>query len=371
MIFLLRANHANAFELQNYVGLKGKFDLQVITSHHPLTALPLPSHALWSPTDLPAFPYRRQIMNRLFGGEQWLLGLSPLIQKRYNDLNHDITLHTAETYTPYTHQAVQLRKQGRITKLVCTCWETIPHANEKFARLRVWKREAYHYVDIFHVPTVRAKEALVAEGVDPVKIIVIPYGVDLNRFESKDLQGQALKACLRRQGKRCVVLIVARLEKEKGMDTITQVAAQLPQYDFLVVGQGTYNPRGSNIKIRSVPYSDIHKVYQSADLFFLPSHSSATWEEQYGMALVEAMATGLPILAVGSGAIPEVLGNAGLTCEVEDVDKMVKTIRSLLTSPAKYQKYSSLSLAQAVARYDSRKITPKLAKLYDWDKIVS
>ena len=371
MIFLLRANHANAFELQNYVGLKGKFDLQVITSHHPLTALPLPSHALWSPTDLPAFPYRRQIMNRLFGGEQWLLGLKKhTLSKRHNELIHDV-IHTSETYTPYTHQAVQLRKQGRITKLVCTCWETIPHANEKFARLRAWKSEAYHYVDIFHVPTVRAKEALVAEGVDPVKIIVIPYGVDLNRFKPQSLRGDSLKACLRRQGTRKTVLTVARLAKEKGMDTITQVAAQLPQYDFLVVGRGTYNPRGSNIKIRSVPYSDIHKVYQSADLFFLPSHSSATWEEQYGMALVEAMATGLPILAVGSGAIPEVLGNAGLTYEVEDVDKMVKTIRSLLTSPAKYQKYSSLSLAQAVARYDSRKITPKLAKLYDWDKIVS
>src|SRR6185369_12188344 len=91
-------------------------------------------------------------------------------------------IHTAETYYPYTHQAVELRRQGVISRLICTCWETMPHANEKFSRLRQWKQEAYAHIDWVRGPTERGKEAVVAEGVDRKRIKVIPYGVDLARF---------------------------------------------------------------------------------------------------------------------------------------------------------------------------------------------
>jgi hypothetical protein len=71
----------------------------------------------------------------VIGGEQWLIGLDDLIHP--GDM-----IHTAETYTPYTHQAVEMRKNGKISKLICTCWETIPHNNEKFATFRKWKLDA-------------------------------------------------------------------------------------------------------------------------------------------------------------------------------------------------------------------------------------
>ncbi len=356
-IFLLRANHANQFELQNYEGIAKELDIHVITSHHPLTPISLPSTALWSPTDLPNFPLRRQLFNRLLGGQQWLLGLEKTITHHYHNSNHDSIVHTAESYTPYTHQAVELRKRGVIAKLVCTCWETIPHNNEKFARLRRWKREAYQYVDLFHTPTRRAKQALLAEGVDSSKILVIPYGVDLARFHPTSLQGQALKA-------RPTILTVARLEKEKGMEDLEAVASRLPEYDFLVVGQGTYNFQGSNIRVLSSPYSQIHQLYRQADLFYLPSRTTATWEEQYGLALVEAMACGLPIVTSNSGAIPEVVGNAGITHPVCDVDKMVKSIKELLSSPDLHQQYSRRSLQRARKLYDARQISRKLKALY-------
>jgi glycosyltransferase involved in cell wall biosynthesis len=355
MIYLLRANHANEFELQNYAPIATELQISVITSQHPLTPVPMSTTKLWSPTDLPDLLMRRQLLNRLIGGEQWLIGLGNVISKRYNDLNHCI-MHTAETYTPYTHQAVELRKRNEITKLICTCWETIPHANEKFARLRNWKKEAYKYIDLFHTPTERAKQALVAEGVDPQKVIVIPYGIDLSRF-CPCLSGVSRKI-------RPLVLTVSRLEKEKGIEDVIAVAQELPEYDFLIVGRGTYNPRGSNIKTTSISYSEIHKLYQKANLFFLPSITMPTWEEQYGMALVEAMACGLPIVTTNSGAIPEVVGDAGVLIEEGNVDKMVKTIRNLLTSPDLITKYSKLSHVRATKFYDSKKIAEKLKNLY-------
>lgn len=358
MIYLLRANHTNQFELQNYAPITNKLKIEVITSHHPLTDISIPSTKLWSPTDFFYFPFRRQILNRLIGGEQWLIGLDSLVSKRSNDSNYRTIIHTAETYTPYTHQAVELRKRGEISKLICTCWETIPHNNEKFARLRKWKSEAYRYVDIFHTPTNLAKKALITEGVEPNKILVIPYGVDLSRFCPSTIQGGKLK------GKRPLVLTVARLAIEKGIEDIEVVASQLPQYDFLVVGKGTYNPRGSNIQVSSVPYSQIHKIYQKSDLFFLPSRTTSTWEEQFGMVLIEAMACGLPIITTDSGAISEVVDNSAIIIPEQKASLMSEAIIALLSNATKRSKYSSLSLSRAKKLYDSRKIAAKLAKLY-------
>ncbi len=175
MIFLIRASHANSFELQNYAPIASSLNIKVITSGRPLTDLPMEGIPLWSPTDLPNFAFRRQILNRLVGGEQRIIGLEKYLSQCSHVLEHEsrpesLILHTAETYTPYTHQAVQLRRANKIKKLVCTCWETIPHNNEKFSRLRQWKKEAYQYVDIFHTPTERAKVALIKEGVNPKKI---------------------------------------------------------------------------------------------------------------------------------------------------------------------------------------------------------
>lgn len=348
MITLLRASHANEFELQNYAPLAKEHDIRVITSRHPLTKIDLPTTALWSPTDLPAFPYRRQILNRLIGGEQWLWGLEKTIKQRS-------IVHTAETYTPYTHQAVELKKRGLISKLICTCWETIPHNNEKFRRLRNWKQASYRHVDLFHTPTKLAKEALLAEGVDNRKIKVIPYGVDLNLFTIRDRKRDALRP---------LVLTVARLEKEKGMPELESLARACPQADFLVVGQGRYPFSSPNITTKSVPYQDIHCIYQTADIFLFPSRSTPTWEEQYGMALIEAMACGLPLVASDSGAIPEVVGRAGLIFPAGDPHAAIQALSSLLTSPSRRRRYRALSLARARAHYNRQLTAAKLSLLY-------
>ena len=333
MIHILRANHANMYELQNYRGLK----VNIITSLHPLTPLNIKHTKLFSFTDILTFPYHRQLFNRLFGGEQWLFGLKNVIQQG------DI-VHTAETYTPYTHQVVQLRKSGYINKLICTCWETIPHANEKFARMRKWKQEAYKYVDIFHVPTVRAKNALMIEGVDPRKINVIPYGVDLSIFHPK-LPGVSRKVS------KPLVLTVARKVEDKGYNLYHQIASKLAdiaEYKW----------------IDKVEYSKIPDIYRDADVFFLPSQSSSTWEEQYGMSLVEAMASGLPVVTTHSGAIPEIVGDAGHLLPEHDVDKMVKTLTQIIQNVDQKSQLSKKSILRAQKYYDSKQVSRQLLNLY-------
>lgn len=332
--YIIRASHANQYELQNYEPLIKNYDIKLITSKHPLTTTTIPAIKLWSPTDIPNFPYRRQILNRLIGGEQWLLGLDQLVKT-------DDILHTAETYTPYTHQAVQLRKNNMIKKLICTCWETIPHNNEKFSRLRRWKQDAYKYVDIFHTPTNLAKNALIKEGVDPYKIRVINYGADLAKFKPQQKRVIPPKP---------VVLTVARKVSEKGLEIWKKLSDEL-------TSQATFR------WIDSLPYEKVVKEYQNGDIFLLPSLATTTWEEQYGMALIEAMATGLPIITTNTGAIPEVVGNSVIVCD-PSYDSIRDTLIELISSPNIIKKYQKLSLDRAKSLYDHRIISKQLSELY-------
>lgn len=333
-IYIVRASHANEYELQNYAPIAPDMDIKIITSNNPLTKLSLPTIPLWSPTDLPRFPLRRQLLNRLIGGEQWLAGLDKIVKRV------DI-LHTAETYTPYTHQAVELRRQGRIKKLICTCWETIPGSNEKIGILKKWKSEAYQYVDLFHTPTERGKQALIKEGVKISKIKVIPYGVDLSRFKSSK----------RPASQKPVILTVARPIKEKGIDIYHQLKKEL----------------GNHAHFRWVTgldYSQMPTIYQEADIFLLPSQVTKTWEEQYGMVLVEAMAAGLPIVTTKSGAIPEVVGDAALTANPTDTMQITAHLKRLISDPKLRERYAGLSQSYAKEHYDHTLVAKQLATLY-------
>jgi glycosyltransferase involved in cell wall biosynthesis len=90
---------------------------------------------------------------------------------------------------------------------------------------------------------------------------------------------------------------------------------------LLVVGTGPERERllgyaaelglADRVEIRSVPYEEMPAVFASASCVVLASLPIPLWEEQFGMVLAEAMATGVPILASASGAIPEVLEGSG------------------------------------------------------------
>ena len=60
-----------------------------------------------------------------------------------------------------------------------------------------------------------------------------------------------------------------------------------------------------------VGYGGMPEVYARASCLVLASHGTATWEEQFGMVLAEAMAAHVPVVASASGAIPEVVGESG------------------------------------------------------------
>lgn len=354
-ISLIRGAFLNPFELQNYYPLKDKFDIQAISSQHPIDdKVDLPLTKLWSPTDIPDFPYKYPILNRLFTDAQYLYSLERQLQ------GTDI-VHVAETYYHYTIQAIKAKQKGIVKKLVSTCWDTIPHNNEGIRGRREFKDLARKSIDHFLAVTNLAKSALMKEGVEQSRVSVIHMGINTDRFVYRDRNYQ--------NGKR--ILFIGRNSPEKGLPYLITAFQTLhskyPDLTLTLVGSGHENQSYSNlpgIEIKQLPYDQIHQEYQNSDMFCLPSVTLKHAREQFGMVLIEAMASGLPIVTTRAGAISEVCGDAVLYAHESSTDSLVTKFENLIKSSNLRKELGQKANKRALSEFDYRKVAIRIDDLY-------
>ena len=350
-ISIIRGAFLNPFELQNYYPLVKRHEITAISSKHPINSnIKLRLVQLWSLTDLPEFPYKFPIINRLAVDAHYLFGLEKIIA------GTDIA-HVAETYFYYTIQAIKAKQKGLVKKIVSTCWEIIPHNNESIRGRKEFKQLSYQWIEHFICPTELAKFALVTEGVPEKKISVIKMGVDLNRF----------KPLPKKSGKYLRILFVGRLVEEKGvfelLDAFQSCRSSGLKVHLTMIGSGPLKQRAlkAGASVKQITYEQIHHEYQSADVFCLPSKNTPTWQEQYGIVLVEAMACGLPIITSGNGATKEVCSDAAAYAKSSnDIFKAITKIQDKNLAG----KMARKSLIRAKHEFDSRNIAKQLEKFY-------
>ncbi len=126
------------------------------------------------------------------------------------------------------------------------------------------------------------------------------------------------------------VAFVGRLVEEKGVtDLIDAVANMQRPCTLTILGEGPAREaleaqthgRGiiERITFRdSVPHADVAALWPTIDVLVLPSRTTPRWAEQFGHVLVEAMAHGVAVVGASSGAIPDVIGDAGLVVPERD-----------------------------------------------------
>lgn len=354
-VSIVRGAFLNPFELQNFYPLAEKYDFRAISSMHPISEdIEVPLTKTYALTDLPNMPFKYPILNRLSIDAHYLLGLEQLLK------SVDIA-HVAETYYHYTIQAINAKKKGIVKKVISTVWEIIPFNNEGIWGRKKFKQISREGVDHFLAVTDLARNTLLEEGVDDKKITIIPMSVDLKRFtHARHVRDGTVR-----------ILCVARLVKEKGIGELVAAFRKLREkysnLELTLVGDGplkNYFSRVQGLTIKRVPYHQIHEVYQDADLFCLPSRTTPHWQEQYGMALVEAMACGLPIVTTKTGAIGEVCGNAVVYAKPANVNDLQSKLDRLIESESSRIILREKSLARAKDKYDARKTAQKIDSLY-------
>lgn len=204
----------------------------------------------------------------------------------------------------------------------------------------LWSTRFANRADLVIAPSAALAARLRAQGVTrPIE--VLPTGVDLARFEPGDRTRARMILGL---GPGPLLLYVGRLDREKNvaflLDAFERVTAVHPTARLTLVGRGTEEEtlrrrtvaRGIAGRVRfvgGVPPSSVAPYYQAADVFVF----SSTTETQ-GLAVLEAMASGLPVVAVRAAGVEEAVldGVSGLLVP-EEREAFAGAVLELLQDP--------------------------------------
>jgi len=184
------------------------------------------------------------------------------------------------------------------------------------------------------------------------RIYVVPNGVDLERFRPGERA--AMRACLDISQSELVILFVGQVNEAKGLLHLLKAFRSLaPDWSARLVVAGSSGLWGGADKVQrqtsyqgqvaeaarglpvtflgKTPQADMPGVYQAADIFVCPS----AWDEPFALVNLEAMATGLPVVATLAGGSPEAVVDdiTGLLVPPADAGALAGALRKLLENP--------------------------------------
>jgi len=273
---------------------------------------------------------REGLSNRLTG---WPIDEEPVdLHERLRDFD---LIHTWELFSADTQAALVAKKRWGTSVLV-TVWDNIPHHRDRDPKFSVRKQSAREHADLFLVYTHDSRKMLIEEGVDPTRIRLIPPAVDLREFAPDPSPPE-----------RSVLIGVGRMVPEKGFEDLIEAAAILkrdPRFqdvEVRLLGSGPHEETIDRLaetrdltdcyhRISSLPYTDLPTFMRSGKVLVLASKPTVDWREQFGMTLIEAMASGVPVIGAQSGAIPEIVGKAGWLYQPGAIDDLVDGLREIL-----------------------------------------
>jgi glycosyltransferase involved in cell wall biosynthesis len=200
-------------------------------------------------------------------------------------------------------------------------------------------------------------------------IQVIPFGVDLNKFTY----------CQRPPRELLIIGTVRNFTPKYGLEYLIEAFSRLvDNYKHLrlvLIGDGRIRPQLEalvrSLKISqfvsflgAVPNDEVAKHLKEIDIFVMPSIGQG---EIFGVAAVEAMATGLPVVASRVGGLPEVVddGRTGILVEPESVDALKKGIEFYILSAELRLKHGQQGRQKVEKQYDWRQNAGSMEKLYE------
>lgn len=219
-------------------------------------------------------------------------------------------------------------------------WQALFHARRMKAKTLFfsWQNILRHYplpfawgerwvlrtVDYALVGTKSAGEVWRAKGYTGRMAVIPQFGVDTTLFQPvEELPERPF-----------TIGYIGRLVQEKGVHLLLAAAARLtggwhlrivgagPQRDTLAAQSEALGISDRVTFIPQRPSLEMPHEYASLDVLVLPSLTQTNWKEQFGRVLIEAMAAGVLVIGSDSGAIPDVIADAGLLFPEGDVDAL-------------------------------------------------
>ncbi len=385
-VAIVRGASLNKWDMQIYEPLIEWFDIVGIGSRHLLgdaEGISFPIVKLVCPLQyVSGLPKFLPVSFSLMGDANWLLGFSQAVK------GFDL-LHAVELSNAYSLQAVRAKKRGLVKAVTLAVYENIPFSYDEYDVRRKIKEEVIAGADHFLAVNKMTREMLLVEGVEKRKISIVPQSVDIEMFRpyKRSQDENAVRELNKKMGigkNDFVVLRAGRMVWEKGWYDLVRAAAVLKKQKkikFLFIGQGKEKSKlqslvkreglsDSVIFAEQVPYSDLPDIYRLADVFVQSSLSISTWQEQLGTVVMEAMASGLPIIGTLSGATKHTVGeDGGIFVQPQDFVELADAVLKLYGNEKLRGNIGKRNRRVALEKYDN-KVVAKSIKII-WEKVLA
>ncbi len=250
-----------------------------------------------------------------------------------------------------------------------------PKKPEQWVKNWAWRgfRKVFDQLDYVTTPTQTAADLLIKTGFDK-PVLAISCGIDLERFKPESVEKIDEVRRLYKLQNKPTFLYVGRLDKEKNVDYVLKAMALAKgkaDFQYVIVGKGTETEplkeltkqlglESSVVFTGFVPDDKLPDLYQASDIFVI-----AGIAELQSIVTMEAMASGLPILAVNAMALPELCLDSenGYRFEMGNEDALSEKMIGLATDSELRKKMSEKSL-QIIQKHDIRKTIPQFEALY-------
>lgn len=299
--------------------------------------------------------------------------ITPALAHRLAGERWDIIhAHTPPPLTSY-YAAKAARRSGTPFVLTYHCDPILPSLAGRFAAwVYRWTLGRYTLAAADKVIATTETYAATSRTLWPYDTVVIPNGVDIGRFRP-GLDGSAVR---RRHsiapGER-VVLFVGRLTHHKGVDYLIRAAGHFPHgCRLLIAGDGPLRPslaelahraKGRVLFAGAVSEEALPSYYAACDVLVLPSVSRL---EAFGIVLLEAMASGKPVIATDMPGMREVVddGVEGYLVRPFDSDDIAKHVRRLLAEPEAAARMGVRGREKVEEKYSWRMLAGRVVEIY-------
>ncbi len=235
-----------------------------------------------------------------------------------------------------------------------------------FRRLKIKCLKRAKYVTVVSEHLKNKIQELVLE----IQPDVIPMGVDISKFGR-----QYRKENYFNQGDRKVVLFVGRLAEKKGVKYLIEAMKNINAL-LVVVGDG---PLREDLKkqafeieekvlfLGAKTHEELKVIYASADIFVCPSITAKDGDQEgFGLVMLEAMASGLPVVASNSGGITQLIVDEvnGLLCKEKCVDEIADKVKNVLDNKELQNKIIN-NMKNTLREHDYEIISQKYIKIVE------
>jgi glycosyltransferase involved in cell wall biosynthesis len=289
----------------------------------------------------------------------------------------DRRIDIVHTYSFYGNLfAVPPARMAGVPVVIASIRDRAPYLTPMQKRAQRW---ACRFADCILVNAVAVKEWLIGEGYDAAKIVVIPNGVELSRFDRTDAGESPFRGLGIPHGAP-VVLVVSRLNPLKGIESFLEAAAlvapEFPTVRFVIAGDTNPNERPYWSTLTSLTVRlgltdrltfaglrrDVPQLLSAATISVMPSLNEAL-----SNVVLESMAAGAPVVATRVGGTPEAIADGvnGLLVPPGDPRAMASAMAALLRDPSRARRLGDAARQSIDERFSMERMVSATAQLYE------